>query len=69
VIDAHLKGRQRLELGRVTMADLGCFPLLSIAEQGGIDLGDFPSARAWADRFRALPGYLAMPWPPQKVTP
>ena len=43
---------------RVTIADLGLFPYVSVAGDAGVELAAFGSVCAWLDRIRALPGFV-----------
>jgi glutathione S-transferase len=61
LLDARLDGRRFLELERPTIADLACFPCAALAPEGKVSLGDYPHVRAWTERVRALPFYVAMP--------
>ena len=61
VVEKHLEGRDWLELGRPTIADICCFPYIALSYQGGIALDDYPKLRAWVARIKALPGFVAMP--------
>lgn len=44
-----------------SIADLACFPHLALAEEGGIELAEYPAIRRWLDRVRRLPGFIVMP--------
>ena len=61
IIEKHLEGRDWLELGRPTIADICCFPYIALSHQGGVPLDDFPNARAWIARIKKLPGFVPMP--------
>lgn len=61
VLEGHLKTRDWLALGRLTIADIACFPYVALAPEGGLALDDYPATRAWIDRIRALPGFVGMP--------
>lgn len=61
VLEGHLKSRDWLALGHLTIADIACFPYVALAPEGGLGLDDCPAIRAWIDRIRALPGFVAMP--------
>jgi glutathione S-transferase len=54
---AHLESRTWLVADRYTIADLGMFPYVSMAPDGGYDLGRFPSVTLWLDRVRKQPGW------------
>lgn len=57
LVEGRLRGRDWLEAGRLTIADLACAPYLALAHQGGVDLGSFPEIQAWAARIAAQPGF------------
>jgi glutathione S-transferase len=57
---AHLEGRTWLCADRYTIADLGVFPYVAMAPEGGYDLARFPSIRPWLDRVKEQPGYIPM---------
>ncbi|WOJ90155.1 glutathione S-transferase N-terminal domain-containing protein [Methylocapsa polymorpha] len=61
IIDAHLHGRDWLELGRPTIADIAVFPYTALAEDGGISLEPYPNLRAWIERVKGLPGFIPLP--------
>ncbi|MCE9670555.1 glutathione S-transferase family protein [Myxococcus stipitatus] len=68
VLEGRLVGERWLELGRPTLADVACYPLVSLSHQGGVPLGDYPSVAAWVKRVEALAGFVKMPkWPTEKV--
>ena len=60
VLEQHLAGNEWLAAGRPTIADVACMPYVALSHMGGISLDDHPAARAWIDRMRALPGFIAM---------
>ena len=35
-----------------TIADIACFPYVTLSEEGGISRQDYPAIRRWCDRFR-----------------
>jgi glutathione S-transferase len=56
---------KRFALGdRVSIADIAAFSYIEHAPEGGISLAPYPHIRAWLDRVRALPGFVAMPATP-----
>lgn len=61
LLDDHLATRPFLEHGRVTVADVACFPLVGLAPEGKVSLDRFPAVRAWIERIKALPFYVEMP--------
>lgn len=58
VLEGRLKRNQWLELGRPTIADVACYPYVSLAPEGGFKLEDYPGVTAWTKRFEALPGWI-----------
>ncbi|WP_163998476.1 glutathione S-transferase family protein [Pyxidicoccus caerfyrddinensis] len=64
VMERRLTDESWLELGRPTLADVACHPLVSLSHQGGIALADYPGVTAWLTRVEQLPGFVKMPvWP------
>jgi glutathione S-transferase len=61
LFEDHLATRDWLELNRPTIADVACYPYISLAPEGGVTLDAYPAVRAWMSRIRQLPGYLPMP--------
>ena len=60
VLEQRLAGHEWLAAGRPTIADIACMPYAALSHMGEIPLDDYPSVRAWIDRIRALPGFIAM---------
>ena len=60
LLEQRLAGHEWLATGRPTIADIACMPYAALSPMGEIPLDDFPSVRAWIDRIRALPGFIAM---------
>ena len=60
VLEQRLAGHRWLAAGKPTIADIACMPYVGLSWMGGIPLDDFPACRAWIDRVRALPGFVAM---------
>ena len=44
-----------------TLADIALYAYTHVAGEGGFRFDDYPSLRAWLQRFAALPGFVAMP--------
>ena len=61
ILDQRLTGRDWLELGHPTIADLACFPYTALAGEGGIELAPYPQLLAWLARIKRLPGFIPMP--------
>ena len=60
VMERRLGGHPWLAAGRPTIADIACMPYAALSCMGDVPLDDYPSIRAWIDRIRALPGFVAM---------
>jgi glutathione S-transferase len=63
VLDAlehHLDGREWLVGDSMTLADIAVYGYTHAAGEGGFDLGDYPSVRAWLDRVASQPGHVPM---------
>ncbi|MCB1588372.1 MAG: glutathione S-transferase family protein, partial [Xanthomonadales bacterium] len=43
-----------------SIADIALYAYTHVAHEGGFELADYPSVRAWLDRIAALPGYVPM---------
>lgn len=67
VLDEHLWFRERageswLASGdHPTLGDIAVFPDVVLAEEGGVDLLDYPAIRRWLDRFKQIAGFTTMP--------
>lgn len=58
VLEGRLKGNEWLALGRPTIADIACYPYVSVSPEGGFRLEQYPSVQAWLKRVEALPGWV-----------
>jgi len=58
IMDAHLSGRDWLETGAPTVADVVCYPYTKLAPEGGVALDAYRNVRAWHVRLEALPRFL-----------
>ncbi len=43
-----------------TIADLACYPYVSLAGDGRVSLEPYPAVQAWLQRVEGLPGWVAM---------
>jgi glutathione S-transferase len=59
VMEQHLATR-RFFVGEYSIADVALFAYTHVAHEGGFPLDDRPHVRAWLDRVRAQPGFVAM---------
>ena len=60
VMEQRLAGQAWLAAGRPTIADVACMPYVALSYMGEVSLDDFPAVRAWIERVRDLPGFVAM---------
>jgi glutathione S-transferase len=58
VLDEVLATRDFLAGERYTVADIGVFAYVHVADEAGHDLARYPAVAAWLDRVRAQPGYV-----------
>jgi glutathione S-transferase len=61
VMERYLEGREFFVGGRPTVADVALYAYPRLCHEGGYDLEDYPTVRAWMDRVAALPGYVPPP--------
>ena len=61
VMERYLGGREFFVGGRPTVADVALYAYPRLCHEGGYDLEDYPTVRAWMDRVAALPGYVPPP--------
>ena len=47
-----------------TIADVACYPYVSVADEGRFSLEPYPAVRAWLERAEALPLWVKMPRQP-----
>ena len=60
VLEQRLAEHRWLAAAKPTIADIACMPYAALSWMGDIPLDDYPAVRAWIDRVRALPGFIAM---------
>jgi glutathione S-transferase len=58
ILEGRLKGNDWLALGRPTIADIACYPYVSVSPEGGFNLEEYPAVSAWVKRVEALPGWV-----------
>ncbi len=59
ILNNHLKKNDFLA-GSYSIADIGCYAYVHIAEEGEISLSPFNAVRDWCDRIRYQPRYVSM---------
>lgn len=61
VLQGRLASRDWLELGKPTLADVACAPLVAVHAEAGLQLSDYPHVQAWLARMQSMPGYVGIP--------
>ena len=61
VMDQQLSHTPFLVGESPTLADIALFAYTHVAHEGGFQLEAYPHVTAWLQRFRQLPGFVAMP--------
>lgn len=59
VFNGCLAGREFLA-DSYTVADIACYPYVSLAHEGEIDISQYPEVLAWVKRVESQPGFVAM---------
>jgi glutathione S-transferase len=57
-LDEHLRERTWLVGEAFSIADISLYAYTHLADEGGFDLGFYPSVRAWLKRVAAQPGHI-----------
>jgi glutathione S-transferase len=57
-LDAHLKSARYLVADRFTIADIGLYAYVHVAEDAGFRLADYPALSEWIERVAREPGVL-----------
>ena len=58
VMEGHLAGRSFFVAEQFTIADIALYVYTHVADEGGVDLGDFPAVRGWIARVAGQPGHV-----------
>jgi len=58
VMERHLAGHPFLVEDVYTIADIALYAYTHVADEGGFDLGPYPSVRAWLARVGDQPGHV-----------
>jgi glutathione S-transferase len=56
----RLEADQWLAADRPTIADIACYPYVSLAREGQFSLDPYPAVKAWLERVEWLPGWVPM---------
>ncbi len=58
VLEGQLAGCEWLAASHPTIADIACYPYVSLAPEGGVALDGHENVVAWLRRVEALPGWI-----------
>jgi len=58
VMERHLADRSWFVGGVITLADIALYGYTHVADEGGFDLGRYPSISGWLERVAAQPGHV-----------
>ena len=66
LLDAHLARDEFFVGGRYSVADIGIYGYVHVADEAGLDLQPYSALREWFARVEAQPGYMndLEPYPP-----
>lgn len=59
-MEQHLSETKWLATDKPTIADIACYPYISLAHQGEISLDEFTHVKRWVKDFESLPGWVAI---------
>jgi len=59
-MERHLRGRDWLVGGSMTLADISLYAYTHVAHEGGFDLASYPAIRAWLERVATQPGHVTI---------
>jgi glutathione S-transferase len=57
-LDRHLDGRRYVVGDSLSLADIALYGYTHVADEGGFELEQYPSVRAWLAQVAAEPGYV-----------
>lgn len=58
LLDAHLARREFFVGGAYSVADIGIYGYVHVADEAGLELEPYAELRAWLARVQAQPGYM-----------
>jgi glutathione S-transferase len=62
VMEGQLRSSEFFVGDRYSIADIALYAYTHVANEGGFDLGRFPSINAWLERVAAQPGHVPITW-------
>ncbi len=60
VMNKHLSDKTWLASDHATIADIACYPYISLASEGEVSLDRFKNVLRWMKDFEALPGWVSI---------
>jgi glutathione S-transferase len=60
-MQSELQDRQWLAADHATIADVAMYSYVRVADEGGLDLAEYPAIIRWLADVEALDGFEAMP--------
>jgi glutathione S-transferase len=63
ILDEQFSARPFIVGDGYTIADISIFAYAHLANEAGLSTADLPNFRAWIDRIRSAPGFLAKMYP------
>jgi len=60
VMEQHLAREPFFAAGRYSIADIALYAYSHCAAEGGFDLANYPSVRAWLARVKEMPGHVPL---------
>jgi glutathione S-transferase len=59
-VEGELSDRTWLAADHATIADIAMYSYLRVADEGGLDISDFPSIERWLADVESLDGFIPM---------
>jgi glutathione S-transferase len=69
ILDEHLRSTEYMVANRFTVADIGLYAYVHVAQDGGFRLDDYPSVTRWLQRVAGERGILPMGMNPEGPEP
>jgi glutathione S-transferase len=60
VMEQQLSHADWLVGGDITVADIACYPYVSLAAEGEVSVQPYPAVCRWLERIEAMPGWLPL---------
>ena len=59
IMDDHLSSNDFLA-GEYSVADMCCYPYILLADEGGVDIAEYPNVERWCRSIEAQKGYIGI---------